>query len=97
MLIMALIHMVIRAMSMGDMLVDIMSIHSVCKRPVRAPQSTVLPPELWNAILAKYQDRSTLLACSLVCSAWASISREHLHLKEKERYTLNYVDLGLSV
>ncbi|KAF8911707.1 hypothetical protein CPB85DRAFT_644050 [Mucidula mucida] len=83
MLIMALIHLVVRALSLGDMLVDIIMIHFAVhrRRPVRVPQRSDLPPELWNAILAKCQDRSTLLSCSLVCTAWASISRQHLHLR----------------
>ncbi|KAF9018238.1 hypothetical protein BDZ89DRAFT_353278 [Hymenopellis radicata] len=67
-----------RTMSMGDMLLDIMITHPLL-RPVRVPQAFVLPPK-WNAILVRCEDRSTLLACSLVCTSWASISREHLHL-----------------
>ncbi|KAF9027209.1 hypothetical protein BDZ89DRAFT_1134321 [Hymenopellis radicata] len=79
---MAFIHLAMRTMSMGDMLLDIMITHPLLrrKRPARVPQPSILPPEIMNAILARCEDRSTLLVCSLVCTSWASISREHLHL-----------------
>ncbi|KAF8992646.1 hypothetical protein BDZ89DRAFT_1086134 [Hymenopellis radicata] len=86
-------HQIMRLMSLWDMLVDIpMTLRR--RRTARIIPSPILPPELWHVVFANCGNRSTLLACSLVCSAWASISRDQLRLKMSMHNRERAVQLG---
>ncbi|KAF9027208.1 hypothetical protein BDZ89DRAFT_1134320 [Hymenopellis radicata] len=64
-----------------DMLIDSIVTHPLFCSPPGAVQSPILPPELWHLIFGNFCNPSTLRACSLVCRAWASFSRDHLRLE----------------
>ncbi|KAF9030077.1 hypothetical protein BDZ89DRAFT_683981 [Hymenopellis radicata] len=87
-------HQVMRLISLWDMLVDVIITLRRRRTPARVISSPLLPPELWHVIFANCGNRSTLLACSLVCSAWASISRDQLRLKMSMHNDERTVRLG---
>ncbi|KAF8911705.1 hypothetical protein CPB85DRAFT_1434747 [Mucidula mucida] len=84
----------LQLMSLRDVLVDdiMLKIHSPARMVVTS--CLILPPELWYIIFEQCESRSALLACSLVCTAWASISRGQLRLKMSIHNRERVVQLG---
>ncbi|KAF8999573.1 hypothetical protein BDZ89DRAFT_722855 [Hymenopellis radicata] len=72
-----------RLEAFAQMILDVLAIRTQrLRRPQpMAPisiQTPLLPPELCDLIIALCDHRRTLLSCSLVCSAWVPMSRQHL-------------------